>query len=94
MTHKIDLVHQKVRAGQAIIWTAVMLPFFIAIVGLAIDGGIVYDTQHALQDLADGAARTGATQVDQDAYRASGGQTIVLDQTSARQAAVAYVVGQ
>src|ERR1051326_7181851 len=82
------------RSGQAIVWTAVTLPFFLAIVGLAIDGGIVYDNQHALQSVADGAARTGAEQIDQSAYRASGGQSVVLDQGSAEQAAAGYVSSQ
>src|SRR5438874_1114107 len=82
------------RRGQAIVWTAVMLPFFLAIIGLAIDGGVVYDNQHALQSVADGAARTGAAQIDQNAYRASAGQSVVLDQGTAQQAAVGYVSSQ
>ena len=94
MIARIKALPRCFQVGQAIIWTAVMLPLFISIIGLAIDGGIVYDNQHALQDVADGAARTGATQVDQNAYRASGGQTIVLDQGSAQEAAVAYVSSQ
>jgi Flp pilus assembly protein TadG len=77
--------------GQAIVWVAVMLPLFLAIVGLAIDGGIVFDARREIQNVADGAARAGATQIDEQTYRASSGQTIVLDQRSAQQAAAAYV---
>lgn len=94
MTLRLQALPRCFQVGQAIIWTAVMLPLFIAIIGLAIDGGIVYDNQHALQDVADGAARTGATQIDQNAYRASGGQTVVLDQGNAQAVAAAYVSGQ
>jgi Flp pilus assembly protein TadG len=68
-----------------------MLPLFLAIVGLAIDGGIVFDARRETQNIADGAARAGATQLDEQTYRASSGQTIVLDQGSAQQAAAAYV---
>jgi Flp pilus assembly protein TadG len=81
-------------SGQAIIWAAVMLPLFLAIVGLAIDGGIVFDNHRELQNVADSAARAGAMQVDVNAYRASAGQTVVLDQASAQQAANAYLSSQ
>lgn len=81
-------------SGQVIVWTAVMLPLFLSVIGLAIDGGIVFDNQRALQNVADGAARAGAMQIDQDSYRASSGQSVVLDQAGARQAAVAYLDSQ
>lgn len=78
--------------GQAIVWIAVFLPFFLSVVGLAIDGGIVFDARRALQDVADGAARAGAMQIDPIAFRTRG--TVVLDQVSARQEAAAYVADQ
>ena len=83
-----------VRRGQAIVWVAVMMPFFLAIIGLAIDGGILFDNQRELQNVADGAARAGAMQIDQQTYRESGGQTVVLDPEGARQVATAYVLDQ
>jgi len=73
--------------GQAIVWTAVMLPLFIAIVGLAADGGLVFSARRELQNLADSSARAGAQQIDVLAYRESRGRTVVLDEHSARQVA-------
>ena len=81
-------------AGQAIVWVAVMLPLFLSIVGLAIDGGIVFSARRELQNVADGAARAGAMQIDERAYRESAGQRLVLDTDGARQAAGAYVARQ
>src|SRR6185312_17093596 len=59
--------------GQAVVWVAAMLPFFLAILGLAIDGGVVWDAERQLQATADGAARAGAEAVDTSAYYASNG---------------------
>lgn len=77
-------------AGQAIAWVAVMMPFFLSIVGLTIDGGVVLDYRRELQNAADSAARAGVMQIDQQAYRDSG--EIVLDQAEARQVAGEYLV--
>ena len=87
-------VAPRARCGQAIVWAAVMLPLLLAVVGLAIDGGIVFDNRRALQDVADSAARAGAMQIDQQIYRSSSGQTIVLDQPDAQQVAAEYVSSQ
>ena len=57
------------QAGQAIVWAAVMLPLFLAVVGLAIDGGVVFAARRELQNVADAGARPGAMQVDHGAYR-------------------------
>lgn len=94
MKATITRITRGAEGGQAIVWAAVMLPLFLAVVGLAIDGGIVFDNQRALQDVADSAARAGAMQIDQQIYRASSGETIVLDQTAAQQVAVAYASSQ
>lgn len=80
--------HQR---GQAVVWVAVMLPFFLAIVGLAIDGGLVWNAERELQSVADGAARAGAEALDTDAYYASNGRTVALDPTAARQQATQYL---
>ena len=81
-------------SGQALVWAAVMLPFlFIPIVGLTVDGGIVFDARRELQNAADAAARAGAMQVDVRTYRESAGTRVVLDQASARQIASEYLAG-
>lgn len=80
-------------SGQAIIWTAVMLPLFLAVVGLATDGGIVFSARRELQNIADSAARAGAQQIDVRVYRESRGRSVVLDEQSAGQVAADYAAG-
>ena len=82
------------QAGQAILWVVVMLPLLLSVVGLAIDGGIVFGARRELQNVADSAARAGAMQIDQGVYRESAGSTVLLDKTAARQVAAEYVAGQ
>ena len=81
-------------AGQALAWVAVMMPLFLSVVGLAIDGGTVFDARRELQNVADSAARAGAMQIDQGIYRQSSGTTVVLDPAVAREAAAEYVSSQ
>jgi len=53
--------------GQIIVWVAVMLPLvFLPIVGLSIDAGQLFDARRDLQNVADGAARSGGMQIDLD----------------------------
>lgn len=82
------------QSGQVIVWVAVMLPFFLSVVGLAIDGGIVFSARRELQNVADSAARAGAMQIDQGVYRDTSGATVVLDMVPAREVATEYVAGQ
>ncbi len=82
------------QSGQVILWTAVMLPLFLSVIGLAADGGIVFSARRELQNVADSAARAGAMQVDQQVYRQSSGATVVLDLSAARQVAAQYVASQ
>ena len=82
------------QTGQAMVWVAVMMPLFLSVVGLAIDGGTVFDARRELQNVADSAARAGALQIDQTVYRQSSGNTVVLDPVAARQAAAQYVSSQ
>ena len=79
--------------GQMLVWVAVMLPLFLSVVGLAIDAGSVFAARRELQNVADGAARAGAMQIDIDAYRQSSDK-LVLDQAKARQAAAEYVANE
>jgi Flp pilus assembly protein TadG len=71
-----------------------MMPLFLSIVGVAIDGGLAFEARRDLQNLADGAARAGVMQVDGAVYRDSGGQRLVLDQPGAREAAATYLNGR
>ena len=80
--------------GAALVWVAVMMPFFLSIAGLAIDSGTMFKERRDMQALADGAARAGAMQIDRTAYRASSGSKVVLDPAAARSAAASYLAGQ
>lgn len=75
--------------GQAIIWIAVMLPFFLSIIGLAIDGGVVFSARRELQNLADGAARAAVTEIDEPLYLSTA--TVALDPRAARRQAEEYL---
>ncbi len=80
--------------GQALVLVVVMLPLFLSLVGLAIDGGVVLNERRLLQNVADGAARAGAMQLDEGAYRQSSGTAVVLDTGAARAAAVEYLLSR
>ena len=80
--------------GMALAWVVVMMPFFLSIVGLTIDSGTMFKERRDMQALADGAARAGAMQIDQAAYRASSGSKVVLDPAAARAAVSSYLSGQ
>jgi Flp pilus assembly protein TadG len=71
-----------------------MLPLFLAIVGLAVDGGLVFSARRELQNVADSAARAGAQQIDVRAYRESRGRSVVLDEAAARRVVAEYAATQ
>ncbi|MCA1648281.1 MAG: Tad domain-containing protein [Chloroflexi bacterium] len=77
--------------AQALVWLTIALPLFLSIAGLAIDGGVLLASRRQLQSVADGAARAGATRLDLDRLRSSGGAEVQLDQTLARVAAATYL---
>lgn len=80
--------------GQALVWVVVMLPLFLAVIGLTLDGGLVFGARRELQNVADAAARAGAMQIDVQAYRDSGGQRLVLDPRAAEVVAGQYLASQ
>ena len=82
------------QAAQALAWVAVMVPLFLATVGLAIDGGIVFAARREAQNAADAAARAGAMQVNLARYRATAGTWVELDPAQAAAAARAYLAMQ
>jgi Flp pilus assembly protein TadG len=77
--------------GQAMILVAILMVGLIAVVGLVTDGGMVFTQRRDLQNVADAAAAAGASQIDEDAYRASAGETVVVDETAAYDAATRYL---
>ena len=77
--------------GQALLWLTLAIPLFMSLAGLAIDGGLLLDSRRDLQSIADGAARAGATRLDMDRLRASGGADVQLDPALAERAARMYL---
>jgi Flp pilus assembly protein TadG len=78
-------------AAQAMVWFTLALPMFVSMAGLAIDGGVLLASRRQLQSVADGAARAGATRLDLERLRASGGVDVQLDQALAVDAASTYL---
>jgi uncharacterized membrane protein len=77
--------------AQALLWLTLAVPLFVAMAGLAIDGGVLLSSRRELQSVADGAARAGATRLDKQRLRASGGADVQLDPALADAAARTYV---
>jgi Flp pilus assembly protein TadG len=93
-TRRSDGYDWRGERGQALVLVVVMLPLFLSIIGLAIDGGMALNQRRLLQNVADGAARAGAMQLDEQAYRQTSGSAVVLDTGAARAAAVEYLSGR
>jgi len=85
-------VSQMKQRAQVIIWVAVMLPFFLAIAGLSIDAGQIFDARREAQNVADGAARVAVEQIDRNALRNTG--TLQLDYAQAQHMATQYIDNQ
>ena len=77
--------------AQALLWFTLALPMFLSMAGLAIDGGVLLAARRELQSVADGAARAGATQLDLERLRASGGVDVRLDERRAVATAATYL---
>jgi len=77
--------------AQALAFLAVALPTFLAMAGLAIDGALLLTQRRQLQSTVDGAARAGATRLDMELMRASGGSDVQIDLALARTTSTAYL---
>jgi Flp pilus assembly protein TadG len=86
-----DTLMPRRSVAQALIWFTLMLPLFVSMAGLAIDGGVLLASRRQLQSVADGAARAGATRLDQVRLRGSGGADVQLDPAAAKDATRRYL---
>jgi Flp pilus assembly protein TadG len=77
--------------AQAIVWFVLMLPLFLSVIGLSIDGQAVLRAHRRAQGAADGAARTGAIHVQVGHSRAEPGAPDVLNPSAAQNAAASYI---
>lgn len=81
-------------SGQAMVLFAIFMLGFMAVAGLVADGGMLLVQRRDLQHTADAAAAAGAMQLDEAAYRATGGSVVTLDASAASGAAIAYLIGE
>ncbi len=79
------------QAGQVLVLAVVFALGLLVLLGLVTDGGLLFAARRDLQRTADAAARTGAAQLDETVYRASGGATAQLDPAQATTAAHRYL---
>jgi hypothetical protein len=75
-------------SGQVLPLVTVMMLGLLAMVGLVVDGGLLFAARRDLQATADAATRGGAAILDEEAYRQSGGQRAELDPEGAESAAL------
>jgi uncharacterized membrane protein len=78
--------------GQTTLLLLVFLGFLVMLVGLVSDGGQTLASRRELQGLADGAARAGASAIDQATFAHA--HTAVINPQQADQAAHAYLAAQ
>src|SRR5688572_9551946 len=79
------------RKAQALAWFVMVLPMFLSVIGLAIDGEAVLRAHRRAQAAADGAARTGVGRVHIAHSRATPGAPEALDSAAAQRTAVEYI---
>lgn len=71
--------------GQVLVFTAAVLTFlFLPLCVFLIDSALVEASHAQLGETLQAAAEDGASVIDEGAYRESGGQRVVLDQSAAR----------
>lgn len=72
--------------GQASAVLVGVLLIGLMVVGLAVDGARMFTARRDLQNVADSAALAGASAIDEDAYRSSGGADVRLEPAAVRAA--------
>jgi hypothetical protein len=80
-------------SGQVLPLVTVMMLGLLAMVGLVVDGGLLFAARRDLQATADAATRGGAAIMDEKVYRQSGGQRAELDPEGAESAALRRLGG-
>jgi Flp pilus assembly protein TadG len=76
--------------AQALVFLTVMLPLFLAVIGLALDGGHLFAERANLQAIADASARAGAVRLDTARMYREGTGAVVLSPAEAASAAWDY----
>jgi Flp pilus assembly protein TadG len=76
--------------AQTLVFLAVMLPLFLAVIGLALDGGHLFAERANLQAIADASARAGAVRLDSARMYSEGTGAVFLSPDQATAAARDY----
>src|SRR5204862_2945143 len=76
--------------AQALVFLTAMLPLFLAVTGLALDGGHLFAERANLQAVADASARAGAVRLDTARMYAEGTGAVFLSPAEAAAAARDY----
>ena len=76
--------------AQALVFLTAMLPLFLAVVGLALDGGHLFTERANLQAVADASVRAGAVRLDTARMYREGTGVVVLSPREAAAAARDY----
>ncbi len=69
--------------GQVLVWTAVLLPLLLALVGLVFDGGLLWAQHRRARWAADGAAVAAASEIDQALFAQTGQVRLNVGQAAA-----------
>src|SRR3989304_3137919 len=64
--------HPSHESGQVLVWTIVMLPLLLALVGLVFDGGMLFVQHRRARWAADGAAVVAASEIGRRTVRRHG----------------------
>jgi Flp pilus assembly protein TadG len=76
--------------AQALVFLTVMLPLFLAVIGLALDGGHMFSERANLQAIADASVRAGAVRLDTTRMYHEGTGAVFLSPDEAAAAARDY----
>src|SRR5262244_3171517 len=76
--------------AQATVFLVAMMPLFLAVIGLALDGGQMFAQRTELQAIADTSARAGAVQLDTGRMYREGTGVVFLSPADAEAAARDY----
>ena len=77
-------------SAQALVFLTTMLPLFLAVIGLALDGGHLFAERANLQAVADASARAGAVRLDTARMYREGTGAVFLSPDDAAAAARDY----
>ncbi len=70
--HRLPRQNRRREQGQALLWIAILLPLFIALVGLVLDGGYLWQQYVRARWAVSSAAVAAASEIDPQTFTGSG----------------------